>query len=327
MVGTTNDAQRTGSLNNRRHGMTAILLIKAAVPVLLSSTVALAQVSATAPKHWESASPVGSDSPGFGEHHNLRETVRRELLDTNTVRLIATSVGLTEREQGLFQLAPGPVESGVWLYVLSKEWTDGCARFADRLDSYALSRLDGHTRICLLTSITNRQSVPSISDPDLLIVLTNYPILPASWFRKAESGTTTNKAGQVASRSMTVTVVNGKEWRTNWTHIPQKDEFCRWTSYILVDGEVGWRYTLSFRGDGSFDRIDADKFDAKEVDPKFEAIIKAVDAEVEAEMKQNGTYGRFGSVHTYWRLKKEKLKAKDVDWHSPGELNRDSRRE
>jgi hypothetical protein len=121
---------------------------------------------------------------------------------------------------------------------------------------------------------------------------------------------------------MTLTIVNGKQqWRTNYTHIPQKDEVCRWTSYVLVDGEVGWRYTLHFRGDGSFDRIDASKFDAKEVDSKFEAIIKSVDSEVEAEMKQNGTSGRFGSVHSYWRLKKEKLKAKGVDWHSPGELN------
>jgi hypothetical protein len=166
-----------------RHGMSVISLIKAAVPVLLSCGAAMAQVSATAPKHWNTASPVGLDSSGFAEDHNLRETVRRELLDTNTVRLIATSVGLTKSEQGLFQVAPGPVEEEVWLYELGKEWTEGCARFADRLGSYVLSRMDGHTRACLVAAITKAQPVASISDPDLLIVISNYPMLPASWFR------------------------------------------------------------------------------------------------------------------------------------------------
>jgi hypothetical protein len=302
--------------------MQVIALLKAAVPALLSCSAAMAQVSATAPKHWRSASSVGLNSSGFAVDHNLREAVRRELLDTNTVRLVATSVGLTEREQGLFQVAPGPVEDEVWLYVLGNEWTEGCARFADRLGGYVLSRMDGHTRTCLLTAVTNRQPVSSVSDRDLRIVLTNYPMLPPSWFRKVESGTTTNKAGRVASRSVTLTVVDGRQsLRTN-AYIPKQDELCRWISYTLVDGDVGWGYTLRLWSDGSLDRIDASKFDAKEVDPKFEELIKSVDSEVEAEMKQSGTFGRLGSIHTYWRLKKEKLKARGVDWHSPSELNR-----
>jgi hypothetical protein len=302
--------------------MDVIALIKAAVPALLSCSAALAQVSATAPKQWRCASPVGLNSSGFAGDHTLREAVRRELLDTNTVRLVATSVGLTEREQRLFQVAPGPIEDDVWLYVLGNEWTEGCARFADRLGGYVLSRMDGHTRTCLLTAITNRQPVSSVSDRDLLIVITNYPMLPPAWFRKVDSGTTTNKAGRVASRSVTLTVVDGRQsWHTN-AHIPKKDELYRWTSYILVDGDVGWRYTLRLWGESSFDRIDASKFDAKEVDPKFEALIKSVDSEVEAEMKQSGTFGRLGSINTYWLLKKEKLKARGVDWHSPSELNR-----
>jgi len=50
-------------------------------------------------------------------------------------------------------------------------------------------------------------------------------------------------------------------------------------------------------------------------------MIKDVEDEVDGEMKRNGSFGRFGSVHTFWRLKKVKLKARGVEWWSPSELN------
>ena len=78
---------------------------------------------------------------------------------------------------------------------------------------------------------------------------------------------------------------------------------------------------MQFRADGSFHRIDSHKFDAKEVDPKFEAIFKQVDEEVTAEMKQNGSFGKLGSVHQYWLLKRKKLKEQGINWRSPADLN------
>ena len=298
--------------------------VKITTLLILCHAAASAQVSPTAPKHWKTASPVGLNSSDFMFDHKLREAVRGELLDTNTVCSIAKSVEVTEHEQTLFQVAPGPVEEEVWLYQLSNEWGVRCDRFAARLGEYVLARMDGHTSECLLTGIANRQSLSSISDPDLLIVATNYPILPVLWFKKAQSGTTTNKAGQVKSRSIHMTMVDGKEhWRTN-TDIPQVDELCRWVSYTLVDGSIAWRYLLRFKLDGSLEDIDVSKVDAKELDPKFQTAFKEVDSEVEAEMKQRGTYGRFGSVHTYWGLKKEKLKARGINWRSPNELNRNT---
>lgn len=290
--------------------------------LLLCLCMASAQVSSTAPKHWKSGSPVGLGSSGFESNHELRDTVRREILDTNTVRLIAESVHLSDHEKTLFVVAPDRIGAEVWLYTLSDGWSEGCSRFTERLGAYLLARMDGHSRACLLVGITNRPLLASIADPDLRILATNYPILPVSLFHKSESGTTTNRAGQVASRSMTATMVNGKmQLHTNYTHIPQVDEICRWVSYSLVDEEIGWRYVMKFKVDGTLDQIDASKCDAKEFDPKFQTTFREIDSEVTAEMKRGDTFGRLGSVHTFWRLKKEKLKSRGIDWRSPRELN------
>lgn len=289
---------------------------------LLCDCVASAQLSSVVPKHWKSQFPVSLGSSGFESDRKLQEAVRYEILDTNTVRLIAHSVHLSEHEKTLFMIAPGDIGDEVWFYTLGDEWSEGCGRFAEQLGAYVLARMDGHSGACLLSGITNRPSIASIPDPDLRILATNYPTLPVSLFQKSESGTKTNKAGQVAGHSMTATMANGKmQLHTNYTNIPQVDEICRWVSYTLVDGEIGWRYVISLKADGTLDRIDASKSDAKEFDPKFEAVMNEVDAEVTAEMKQNGTFGQFGSGHTFWQLKKEKLKSRGVSWHSPSELN------
>jgi hypothetical protein len=42
-------------------------------------------------------------------------------------------------------------------------------------------------------------------------------------------------------------------------------------------------------------------------------------------MKQDGNFGQLGSIHIFWRLKKEKLQAKGIEWQSPGELNPNSK--
>jgi hypothetical protein len=283
-----------------------------------------AQVASKEPSHWKSGSPIFT-SVGFKLDHGLQDAVRREILDTNTVGFIAESVGLTPHERKLFLVAPGPVEEQVWLYTLGEEWTEGCNRFGERLNAYALARTDGHTRACLLAGLTNRPALASISNPDLRILSTNYQLLPVWLFHREETGTRTNKAGQMTGRSTTAIIVDGKlQVRTNNTHIPRIDEVCRWASYTLVDGDIAWRYVLSFAVDGTLDWIHASKFDAKELDPRFRRVVEEVNAEVTAEMRGKGSVGRLGSVHTYWRLKKEKLKARGIDWYSPAELNPDS---
>jgi hypothetical protein len=291
------------------------------VLLVLCYSPATAQVSMTAPKQWKSGFPVDLDPVGLGSNPNIREAVRREVLDTKTVEIIAQSVQITDHDKTLFLVAPDPGE-GVWLYMLRDEWTDGCRRFATQLISYVQARLDGHTRNFLLAGLTNRPDIAAIPDPDLRILATNYPVLPVDGFQKAESGTRTNKAGQVVSRSMTTTLVDGNLVTQTNVHVPAIDEVCRWIAYDLVDGNIAWRYVLTFKADGNLDHIDSRKFDSKEIDPNFRRVFEEVDSAVTKEMKQNGTHEQFGSVHAYWRLKKEKLKARGIEWNSPAELNR-----
>jgi hypothetical protein len=119
----------------------------------------------------------------------------------------------------------------------------------------------------------------------------------------------------------TYTVVDGKAQTNIVRDIPIADEVCRWVTYVVVDGEIAWSYTLSFKPDDRLDSIQDSKSDAKEYDPKFEKVIEEVNVEVGAEMKKQGTYQKFGSVHQFWGLKKEKLKARGIEWRSPSELN------
>ena len=129
------------------------------------------------------------------------------------------------------------------------------------------------------------------------------------------------RSASASSRTISVEVVNGKTVTNETIHIPKVDEVCHWDLYTLIDGEVAWQYLVRFKANGSLDYITDSRCDAKEYDPKFAKVIKEVEDEVHAEMKRNGTLGQFGSVHSFWWLKKEKLKARGIDWRSPSELN------
>jgi hypothetical protein len=50
-------------------------------------------------------------------------------------------------------------------------------------------------------------------------------------------------------------------------------------------------------------------------------VFEEVDLEVKAELVRRREAKQFGAVHSYWRIKKEKLKSRGIDWQSPQELN------
>jgi len=146
-------------------------------------------------------------------------------------------------------------------------------------------------------------------------------MLDAAQLRKIDSGTYTNKAGQISSISTSVTSRNGTVRTNSVTNAPTTDEIGRWVSYVLIDGDIAWQYDLRFMFSGEDATIIRTKCDAKEFDLKYMQIIKDVEAEVAAEMKQNGTSGKLGSIHDFWGMTQDKLKAKNIIWHSPAELN------
>lgn len=295
------------------------------VGLLALCCASLGQVSLTKPKKWATATDLTYHSLHNLElSNNIADIIRKELLDTNTVRLVARHAGITEAELSTIQVAPNSSREGVSLFQLgeSKKTFD---IMAEQLRRYVCARGEGHTRGFLLAALTNNVRPSAISDPDLRILSTNQALLPLSWLRKVESGTTTNQAGRVVSRTTSTKIVNGKSVTTVNAHVPKVDEVCRWVSYVLVDGEVAWRYFVMFNADDSLNYVRTSKCDAKEYDPNFKKIIEEVDAEVDAQMKKDGNFGKFGSVHSFWDLKKEALKKKGIPWRSPSELNPDTR--
>jgi hypothetical protein len=292
------------------------------VALFLFESSVLGQVSHTAPKKWKSCTylDLGLDISRLQLALNGPESIRQELLDTNTVRLIANCSGLSEEELSTIQVAPWEGTDRLALYQIGRS-EKAFKVLSEQLRNYIRTRKEGHTRAFLLAALTNRASPLSISDPDLRALATNRPLLAVSWLKKEKSGTSTNKAGTVVSRTISTTVVDGRTVTNETTHIPSTNEVCRWVLYTLTDGDIGWSYLMKFKSDGTFGYLHDSKCDAKEYDPKYKKVLKEVEAEVEQQMKANGTFGQFGSVHSFWHLKKDRLKARGIEWRSPSELN------
>ncbi len=283
------------------------------------------QVSSTAPKNWTTAQYLNLGH-GFSQlklSHNRPEIIRHELLDPNTVQTIARFAGITRAELATVQIAPETDKDWLMLYQVGSS-EKAFKVLGEHLQNYVRAREEGHTRAFCLAAFTNRVQFVIAANPDLRVLVTNRSPIAISWLRKLNSGTSTNKAGAVASHTINISTENGVTVTNETVHVPKADEVCRWVSYLAVDGEIAWSYFVMFKADGSLNYVHESKSDAKEYDPKFQKQIKKVEDEVEAEMKKAGSYGKFGSVHGFWRLKKEKLKARGIEWRSPAELNPDT---
>ena len=227
--------------------------------------------------------------------------IRKELLDANTIRLIAEANGLTKADLATVEIAPGFDTNGLAIYQIHRP-DKAFKILSEQLGEYVSNRKEGHSKSFLLIALTNRLHVSTITDADLRTLMTNRPWLAVSLLKRTSSETVTNTAGRIISTA-------------------KQDEVMRWVYFTTVDANLGWRYTCLFDSGGGIFSFESERIDSKELDPKYTVIIKSVEAEVETEMKEKGQYGKLGSVHVFWDLKKEKLKAKGIDWHSPSELN------
>ncbi len=295
-------------------------LLKGVVFVALALS-GLAQTSPKPPENWISRTTIawGIKTP-FDQNEADPGAIRGEMLDAATFRLIAKSARLQDADLATVQLVSSPRGNSLDLFQVH-EPDKAFKALSPQLEEYFRSRMKGYSMGTWLAALTNHDVVVMTADADLIALLKKRPMLPAGMLRKEASGTTTNRAGLVARTTIQTTIQNGNLQTNRTVHVPKVDEVSRWVSYSLVDGPIAWKYRLQLKPDGSPDSVMETKFDAKELDPKFQPLLKAVDEEVDAEMQRAGSFGKFGSVHTFWHLKKEKLKAKGVEWRSPAELN------
>lgn len=292
------------------------------VALLAGAAFCPAQVAPEAPPSWKASAviDIGQDPARLNLPDNKPDLIQQELLETNTVRTIAKFAGLTDADRATIVVAPWPDTGWVTLYQVGKT-NKAFDVLEKQLKNYVQAREQGHTKTFLLAAMAARPDPGRISDPGLKALAGSHAMLPLSRLRKAESGTYTNKAGAVASRTVTTKTVKGKPQTNEVVHIPKKDEVCRWVAYTVTDGDIGWRYLVKFKKDNSAEEIQTTKCDAKEYDPEYRDDILEVEAEASEEMKKTGIDGGLGSIHLFWQLKKEKLKARGIDWSSPSELN------
>ena len=290
-----------------------------AVIALLLCRIATAQVVSTEPKHWETFTSLGwgGGMPGLDLPHNSRRNVQLELVDTNVIWLAAKAGGLSKADLSGVAVLRG---DSVQLYQLGKS-ARAFNVLGDQLLRYVRSRNEGHTKEFALAALRERASGAVPVEPVLKPLLTNESLIATSWLKKEQSGARTNVAGQLVSRTFSTSFVNGKEVTNETVNIPKVTEICPWARYVATDGEIAWQYFIQFKADGALDYVSESRCDAKEYDPLYQPLISAVSDEVKAEMIKARTFGTFGSVHTFWHLKQEKLKAKGVPWRSPSELN------
>jgi hypothetical protein len=301
--------------------MRMIALKIGSVVFLVFASAGQAQVDSMPPKGWTRMTPIyGFPGSGFNRlnlTNNTPDEIRKELLDTNISRLIARFNSLSDEDLATVQISQdnGKVE----VYQIGNS-DRAFKTMSEQLRIYSASRDEGHTRDFCMAALTNRTDLSSVTDPYLRALLKERPMLPADRLTNSASTAYTNKAGTIVSQSTSTTFVNGKMVTTNVTEKPKGDEVGQRVDYVLVDGEIAWVYFVQFKPDGTVDYVMESRRDAKEFDPKYSQTIK----EVEDEVKKAGIHGR-GSVHIFWSIVQKKLKNNGIDWHSPAELNPNTR--
>jgi hypothetical protein len=283
--------------------------------MMFSTPGLTAQVLPQPPKEWISRRPIVESAGSHRSSSNFlsvsSQELQTELLDTNVLALIEKHVGITADDASNVVIAP---EFGdVWFYLLKDQSREAYYALGIYLMEYSKARLDGHTKECLYAALTNQAPFTNITDPDLRDLATNLIVLPPTWFRRNEADSITNFP---PNKQRIV-----KSYQGVFSQSTSIVEIIRSIAFDMVDGWVAWRYAVEYSRDGKLFDVSQGKADAKELDPNFKAVLEDVDKSVEAEMRRSGNFGKFGSIHSFWRLKKKKLKERGIDWMSPEELS------
>jgi hypothetical protein len=223
--------------------------------------------------------------------HNTPTEILEEVKDTVILQLLCESSSIRFSEIEKASIFYNSNEQEFEIYWPEQ---DDVFNVSGKIGDYIKSRFEGHTPEYTFASMKTKYKTQSVSDPNLKKLLKERPELPASWLKKTD-------------------------WKEESWQDASGDSY-RSCSYMLVDGDIAWFYTLTYSANGTFKCLTEEKSDAKEYDPKYKAMINEVNRRVGEEMKRKGIKG-LGSCHTFWELKKEHLKDKGIDWKSPSELN------
>jgi hypothetical protein len=254
-------------------------------------------------------------SPILSRDHNNVGAVRAELLETNLIRSIATSLGIPADKIPHRVIQTGPIFEQVW--VTAYDSNSLGQKLSERLFMYAQARRAGHTAACLWNAITNQSTISMADDPDKGMLVGRMPLLPSRQLVKISSGFISNviSGAIVNSKSGFVAKANQPAFT------PIQEGPGHWCAFSLIDGEIGWIYTLRFGPEGELSRIDCLRVDAQELQPATAAIIREIDSALYAQAARDGVKGAGGPVHHFWASKKELLKRRAINWSSPEELN------
>lgn len=297
--------------------------IMVTVIFVLASTISWGQiVSKVGPDDSQVSTMVDTDL-GYDRTdlpHNSARTIRAELRDETILRVIGTFCGLKEEDRERLFIVYDKKNKGTWLYGTSAEW-GAFDKLSEAIRTYVRARSEGHTKQFMLDGMAYQANALTVTNPAIRAIIELHPYIPVDRLHLSKSGVFTKKAGEEASHVTTITVSNGVGVTNVNIYVPKVDEAWPWEAYTLVDGDVGWRYFVLFRSDGTLESVSHDKDDAKDYDPQYTDLMEEVDDLVHEKMKNMGIYRQWGSVHTFWDLKKKELKRRGINWRSPSELN------
>ena len=287
------------------------------------------QTPESPPVHWIRASGLVPGTSFIGRdvsaNSNGSGTIERELLDTNLLCLLAQPNKLTKEELATVTIAATYIgqderTKSLSLYQIAKP--DKAFDILEKpVEKYFAARKDGHSKEFCLNVFGRKKAAASRTDPGTTVVYESEPLLAGIKLCKVDSGAKTNKAGRIISTTTTSSFTNGKVEVHSVTNMPTVDEVFRWVSYVVVDGDLAWRYKVTYRDNGKLDNLFSERLDSKDYDPKYQDVIKGVEKEIRAEMKRNGTDTEYNALRRFWQMKKRKLKDKNIDWRIPAELN------
>jgi hypothetical protein len=299
--------------------------------------VGFCQVSEVVPLNWKASTIIEQDKSPVRLQlpHNSSDAIRQELLDTNTLRMLAKGARLTESDLATVQVAPWPETGWVALFQTGKP-DKAYAALEKRLKGYVAAREEGHTRGFLLAAASAPLDLGRVSDPALHFLVSNQVFFSFSAIKRMASGTYTNiiRTNLAPARKASVRPAKTKgspaeaaRARAKKEKEPEKEvlklEVCRWTTFAVTDGDMTWRYLVRLKKDKGLEDIQLERCDSKDYAEEYQDDMDEVEEETQEELRKTGISGGTGAMRLFWQLKQEKLKARGIEWHTPGELNPD----